>query len=278
MTASTTPSGSERASASEVASQTARKRASLSRRAAASRCARSSRSRRSRSARVRSVMSRPMLAAPDDRPGLVADGRDADRDVEARAVLAHAHRLVVVDAFAAAQPRHDGRQFVRAVRRDDQRDRLADRLGRRVAIEALGGPVPAGDRALEGLADDGVVGGLHDRRQEAVGRDGGTGQHGASGIGGQRARLRHGWTEPWGAPRHGRERMGKSACPRSPFRCFVLVGLAPTRQRTALPLVRPAGAEIRRRRGERCAGGTERGVARSVVPGLSRGRWRGAGR
>ena len=78
----------------------------------------------------------PDAGRADDPAGIVPDGRDAHRDVEPGAVLADADRLVVVDALAAAQPLHDGRQLARALRGDDQRDRLADRLLRRIAVEA----------------------------------------------------------------------------------------------------------------------------------------------
>ncbi len=44
------------------------------------------------------------------------------------------------------------------VRRDDNVDVPADGLDRDVAEQALGGPVPAGDGAVERLGDDGIVG------------------------------------------------------------------------------------------------------------------------
>ena len=90
----------------------------------------------------------PDAGRTDDPAGLVPDGRDAHRDIEPGAVFADAHCLVMIDALAAAQPLHDGRQLARALRGDDQRDRLADRLLRRIAVETLGAPVPAGDRAV----------------------------------------------------------------------------------------------------------------------------------
>src|SRR2546421_12974834 len=48
------------------------------------------------------------------------------------------------------------------IRGHDEEDRLADRLGRRVAEELLGRPVPRRDGAVQRLADDRVVGRFHD--------------------------------------------------------------------------------------------------------------------
>ena len=52
-------------------------------------------------------------------------------------------------------------------RRDQQRDRLADRLGCRISEQALGTRIPAKDPALQGFADDGVVGGCDERVSSA---------------------------------------------------------------------------------------------------------------
>src|SRR5205085_12085565 len=89
-----------------------------------------------------------------------------ERDVYGRAVLAHAHRLVVLDALAALEPRDDGRLLVGVVFGDEDGDGLPDRLLRRVAEDALGPPVPTRDDPFERLADDGVVRRLDDRSEE----------------------------------------------------------------------------------------------------------------
>jgi len=73
---------------------------------------------------------------------------------------------VVIDALAGLDPGQQRALFVDAIGRDDQEDRLADGLDRRVAEQTLGGGVPAGDRSVQLTADDRVVGRLHDRRQQ----------------------------------------------------------------------------------------------------------------
>ncbi len=59
--------------------------------------------------------------------------------------------------------------LVDAVGRDDERDMAAHRLLRGVAEDPLGGGVPALDHSVESLADDGVVRGLDDGREQASG-------------------------------------------------------------------------------------------------------------
>src|SRR4029450_3668516 len=85
--------------------------------------------------------------------------------LEARPVLPHARRLVGLDVLAPLEPRQEARHLVLAVGWNDERDQPAPRLGGRVAVEALGAPVPARDHALERLADDRVVRRLDDGRQ-----------------------------------------------------------------------------------------------------------------
>ena len=67
----------------------------------------------------------------------------------------------MLDAFAPPQPPHDHREIVGQIRGNQLHNRLPDHLGRRVAVEALGRPIPARDDALERFADDGVVRGFH---------------------------------------------------------------------------------------------------------------------
>ena len=91
----------------------------------------------------------------------VEDWRDTDGHVYARAVLAQARGLVVLDVLTAPQALEDAGQLFAVVRRDEQRDRLADRLLGRVSVEARRGRVPRRDHAVERLADDGIVGRFH---------------------------------------------------------------------------------------------------------------------
>ena len=58
------------------------------------------------------------------------------------------------------------KQLLKVLGQREGSQRFADRLGRRIAIEVLGGFVPAGDLHIEIYGDDRVVRGLDDRGQE----------------------------------------------------------------------------------------------------------------
>ena len=108
------------------------------------------------------------LGGAGEPPPGVTDRRDGERDLDQRAVLAPADRLEVVDPLATPDALEDRRHLVLPPRWRQERDRPADHLGGSVAEEALGGAVPAGDDAVEGLAHDRVVGALDERGQERV--------------------------------------------------------------------------------------------------------------
>ena len=95
----------------------------------------------------------------------VAQRRHGQRYVNAAAILGNAHGLVVIDAFAALQPREDLPLLAMQFGRDDPQDRLADHLARLVPEDARRARVPRGDAAIEGFADDGVVRRNDDGRQ-----------------------------------------------------------------------------------------------------------------
>ena len=82
--------------------------------------------------------------------------------------LAQPHGFVLLDGFAPTDPADDVVDFAQPVRRHDQRDVPADGFCRGVAEQALGGRTPAGDQAVERLGDDGVVGGFHGGREQAL--------------------------------------------------------------------------------------------------------------
>ena len=109
------------------------------------------------------------LRGADDDPVGTADRRDGERHVDPTAALGHPDRLEVIDALALAQLREDLLLLLLALRRNDQRDRLPDGLVHRVAEQPLRGPIPGADDAFEGLAHDGILGGLHDSRQMRAG-------------------------------------------------------------------------------------------------------------
>src|ERR1044072_4669041 len=103
-------------------------------------------------------------SADDPSVGTV-DRRYGQRNVAPRAILAHAHGLVVFDAFAGAQTSEDARLLIEVVRRNDDRDRLTDCFFGGEAKDAFCPRVPTRDDAFERLADDGVVSGLDQRCQ-----------------------------------------------------------------------------------------------------------------
>ncbi len=102
------------------------------------------------------------LGGADDLAFHVADRRNGQRDVHIAAVLALAHRLVVVDAVAAPDALQDAGLLVQPLRRDQDDDGPADDLLRPVPEQPLCARVPAGDHAVQVLADDRVVGGGDD--------------------------------------------------------------------------------------------------------------------
>ena len=98
---------------------------------------------------------------------VVSYRRDGERHQDAPAVLADALGLEVIDPLPGLEGGDDLVLLREAIRRNDQRDVAPDSLRRRVAEHPLGGVIPALDGPIQRLADDGVVGRLHDRRQLA---------------------------------------------------------------------------------------------------------------
>ena len=107
------------------------------------------------------------LGRADDEARLVPDGRHRERDRDTLAVPADPFGLHVLDRTAGPQAGDDLLLLGDPVRRDDEGDVAADRLSGRVAEQPLRGRVPALHDSVQRLADDGVVRGLHDRRQQA---------------------------------------------------------------------------------------------------------------
>src|SRR5262249_9621978 len=102
------------------------------------------------------------LRGANDVTGEVLDGRNDQRDIDGRPILAAAPRFHF-DRLSSSNPRQDHVFFGEPLPRNDDRDRLADRFGRRVPEYPFGAAVPRGDNAIQVLADDGIVGGLDDR-------------------------------------------------------------------------------------------------------------------
>src|SRR5206468_6371691 len=73
----------------------------------------------------------------------VVDARDLHRHRDPRSILPDALGVVIVDALPAAKLLHDLGKLVGAVGWDDECDRAADDLTRRVSVEPLRALVPA---------------------------------------------------------------------------------------------------------------------------------------
>ena len=108
------------------------------------------------------------LGRADQLSGLVADRRNGQRYVEQASVLCDADGFEVISALTPAQPGKNHLLFALAVIRNDQQNGPADRLGRGVAEQTLGTAVPRRNDAVERLADDGVVRGRDDRREQLL--------------------------------------------------------------------------------------------------------------
>ena len=102
------------------------------------------------------------LGGADDLAGVVTNGRDAEGDIEAPAILAKTNGFEVIDALAGANPGEDDGLVGLQLVRDEGEDGGADHLLTGVSKDAGGGGIPTGDPAGEVLADDGVVGGFDD--------------------------------------------------------------------------------------------------------------------
>ena len=95
---------------------------------------------------------------PDQPAAGVVKRRDGEPDVDEASVAAAVLGLVVVDALAAEHAGSDlGFPEQRLLGKDQRRDRLADRLSARVAVEVLRGAVPRDHRAVGRGGDDRVL-------------------------------------------------------------------------------------------------------------------------
>src|SRR5712692_6230221 len=71
----------------------------------------------------------------------------------------------MLDPFPTLDPLKNPRNFIGMLRWDQDGNRAALDLLGRIAKNPLGALVPAQDDAVQGHANDGVIGGLHNRRQ-----------------------------------------------------------------------------------------------------------------
>ena len=75
----------------------------------------------------------------------------------------------MIDSFALSDAFHDAGKLVPPVGREDSRNRPSNHLFRGVSEYALRASIPAGDNAVEILAENRVVRGLDDRNQKTAG-------------------------------------------------------------------------------------------------------------
>src|SRR5208283_2673749 len=78
----------------------------------------------------------------------IAQRRHGNGNVELASVLGYARRFIMLDAFTARNLAQNIWNFVRVIAGREHRNVLADDLFRRVAVNALGSLVPAGNRAV----------------------------------------------------------------------------------------------------------------------------------
>ena len=93
----------------------------------------------------------------DDLAVRASHRRDAEGYVNVSAVLTAPNGLELVDRLAALQAREDLLRLAETLRRGKNADRLADYFVGAITVQVLRARVPALDRAVERLAEDGIV-------------------------------------------------------------------------------------------------------------------------
>src|ERR1700674_3642990 len=96
----------------------------------------------------------------------ILDRRNRKGQIDQGSVLTHADSLEMIDALASSEPSNNLRFFVPSILGNDQSDVLAHGLFAGVAEQSFRALVPTRDDAVECLADDGVVGGIHNSSQQ----------------------------------------------------------------------------------------------------------------
>ena len=102
---------------------------------------------------------------PNNRAAAVLDRRNRRGNVYPLAILSYSDGFEMIDAFPARNSRQDVGFLSRALQGQEPVHRFAHRLCGRVAEQPLGAGIPRGHHPIQGLADDGVVGGLDHGRQ-----------------------------------------------------------------------------------------------------------------
>ncbi|HXS41879.1 MAG TPA: hypothetical protein VN766_16945 [Stellaceae bacterium] len=106
----------------------------------------------------------------------IDDWRNRQQNTDNFAIFSSALRFVSVNPLAASDPGEDVLHLARPRWRSNHLDGPANHFERRITEYPLGGWIPARDDAVEGLGNDGGLGGMHDRgeqlRCECVGKSG----------------------------------------------------------------------------------------------------------
>ena len=110
------------------------------------------------------------LGGTHDLASFVSKGRDGQRDVDSRAIFALPNRLVVVDLLAGANLRENHVFLILQLRGNQHANGLSDGLVCGVSEHSFRGSIPRHDRAVQVLADDGIVGRLHDGGESSTSR------------------------------------------------------------------------------------------------------------
>ena len=100
------------------------------------------------------------------RPPRVSDRRNREGNLKRSTIFADADRIEMIYALAPLEAVQNLRLFVAPVRGNQHGDGPPDRFLGRVAEQPLRAFVPTGDDAVEVFADDRVVGGIDNGRQQ----------------------------------------------------------------------------------------------------------------
>src|SRR6266849_7230238 len=88
--------------------------------------------------------------------------RHRQRNIHDASVFPLPRGFIMVDALATANASEDYGFLIEPLRWNEDRNRLADHFFGRVAEQSPRAVVPARDDAVEGLCQDGILGGLDD--------------------------------------------------------------------------------------------------------------------
>ena len=109
----------------------------------------------------------------DDPPVRVLHGGNGQGDCQTPSVFPDSNGFAAIHGLAAPDPLQNRRYLVWAIRRHEEIKGLSDDLGGGIAVHLLRPLIPTEDRTVQGLADNGIVRGFHNRGQPVKGCVGG---------------------------------------------------------------------------------------------------------